>query len=354
MCINCNDPLQINLPTGPTGLTGPAGPTGPAGATGATGSTGPTGATGAQGAYGGVVFPYIWGQYGATSVTSNAYYINYSAATVALPGTLYISTYPNVTSGSWTVLNYFTYLANITSTVKGTLKLFKKSDPNTLAVFNVSAIAYSGTGTYSFTCTPITNGAPASPFNTSDDILFAFVANGNSGSDLTYKTLSVLYNSTSGLAGVNSITYNSTNTDLTTNTPGATLINGVATTSDATSMPTTAYSSGTGVISIPSTGNYKIDLFAQFTAPTANWHTASAGALILYVTGGGNIYAQQTLILPPGASTYYTKQAGFSMTSAIINFAANATFSVKFVNMAGQNYNVVTADVVRLTLTKFS
>ena len=132
-------------PTGPTGATGPAGATGPSGANstvpGPTGATGPAGATGATGVTG------PEGKFGGITVE----YIYSSTTTIADPGDTYIrlnntlSTatkflIDDINAASTDIHSLLQTIDDSTSTIKGQIKVSKKSDANIFALYSINSM----------------------------------------------------------------------------------------------------------------------------------------------------------------------------------------------------------------------
>lgn len=121
---------------GITGATGATGVGGEAGATGNTGSTGATGSTGTQGGYGGNSVLYDWsdtteaGDPGTGAILGN----NAAEASVTV---LCIS---DSDSGSVDVSSWIAALDDSSSTVKGHLRIFKKTDPTVWHLWRVNSI----------------------------------------------------------------------------------------------------------------------------------------------------------------------------------------------------------------------
>ncbi len=158
---------------GPTGATGPTGVTGATGVTGVTGVTGPIGVTGPQGVFGGDSFEYLYSTT-TTDTDPGAGTLRLNHATFGSITQIYIDD-TDVSAADIQV--WLALLDDSTSTVKGTVKLLKKSSSNIFRVFQITAIT-EATGYWKLTVTPIvTNGS----LSDTDPVVITFARTGDIG-----------------------------------------------------------------------------------------------------------------------------------------------------------------------------
>lgn len=176
MCTDCNDSLQINLPsTSVTGATGPQGPAGPAGATGATGPAGTNGANGLDGAYGGVSFPYKFANYSLSGNPGTGYF---SFGSANFPDTVLIYISKTDDDGS-SLGNLLALLGTSTNTnPKSIIKFFNKTEPSIFTAYRISSI--SDSGTY-YTLNVSILAYSTALFTASSDCLVSFSVAGDKG-----------------------------------------------------------------------------------------------------------------------------------------------------------------------------
>lgn len=232
MCVNCNDSLQVNLPVGPAGVNGTDGKTilngtsdplsgigtigdfflntvtntlfGPktntgwptpgtslVGPVGPAGGIGPIGPQGPLGAFGGVTFEYNFIGFNPAGPASDPGATNVIAigAGFTTVSQICISHAPvNVPPGGF-VGAYFNYIANNNfSTVKGSMKIFKKSDPSAFGVFAISSLTVNpGYTIFNIVAPPLgLLGFGTNAVIAGDDILVSFDIRGDKGNPGNY------------------------------------------------------------------------------------------------------------------------------------------------------------------------
>ena len=347
MCINCNDPLQINLVPGPQG---PQGPAGPAGQNGSNGSIGTTGAQGPEGPVGGVTFQYYFGGYGASNASSTTK-VAISAADSITPNTsatVYVSNFAVPAVG---VSNYMAVISGVTSKVKGYIKIFKKSDTSKYLIYQINSGTLSGTY-YTFDCTLKVTNASNTDLTTNSDVYVSFVSNGDAAQNSIF-TVGTPSGGPCPSGTFTNVSYTTANTDLTyTNASGTTLFaysTTVKNTTDSVSMPTSIIDNA-GVITIPSTGFYRFEIFGSLSNTT--WANGStAGAMVVYIMDtSNNLYLAQTVLTTGMAQKYVT----FGATSGAVSLSQGTTLKARLINATGYSYANVATDGIKLTISKLS
>jgi hypothetical protein len=391
MCVNCNDPLQINLPTGATGPQGPAGAivsvsaTGlsagssptvtnngttsasqlvfgiPAGATGATGSQG---ATGADGAYGGVTFPYTFSQFSASSADPTNGKVAFSGTTAGNTTSIYISNATSASSGVYTLGQnlYQSLLYNVNNTVKGLLKIYKKSDSSIFAAYQITAVTNSAGSWTTFTVSYL--GGNGTLLAT-DNVLVSVTINGNSAINTfgslvvsmygppTLNSSSYTYSSTFlGDQGIN-ILYNSGTNTIT------------AVTTNSTAIPASSFNVSTGKYTVDTTGYYQFSwmmILSRTSDATNGWWNSTP---ITYGSGAQSIFASVCGVTATSTAgnvyapaqwncVYRTRQCIMSGVSNVILLNAGEQYEHRVINATGYNYATVNGDVIKLSITRFA
>lgn len=159
--------------TGTAGAKGDTGSTGTQGATGPTGATGATGATGPQGLFGGDSFEY---DFSTTTTDSDpgAGTLRFNNATFASITQIFID---DTEVNAADIQAWLGTLDDSTNTVKGGLKVFKKTDSSIFRTFQITAIT-EAIGYWKITVTPVTSNGSLS---NADDIIVTFVRSGDVG-----------------------------------------------------------------------------------------------------------------------------------------------------------------------------
>lgn len=209
MCVNCNDSLQVNVPTGPAGATGAAATisigTTTTGAPGSSatvtnvgtssaavfnfsipqGTAGAAGTTGATGAYGGVTYEY---KFSTTTASGDpgAGYLRVNSGTYSTVSACYIS---SATVGSGSILNLLGFIGTPGSAVKGFIKIFSKADPTQFAIFKYTAASVISTTHANITITQLAAVGGAN-FTNNQEILVSFLIVGDKGDKGDYIQLS--------------------------------------------------------------------------------------------------------------------------------------------------------------------
>lgn len=384
MCINCNDPLQINLTTGPAGPTGPA-PGLTATASSVVGSptvtvtspslgnynlafgipsgtAGSNGTNGADGAYGGVSFPYTFTGYNGTAVDPGNANIRFNGVNIVGTSTIHISNANAAFSTYYTFGQnlYQNIIFGVNNSVKGLIKVFKKSDPTNFAVYQITAVTNQGTNWTTFS---VTNIGYAGTLSNTDNVLVSFTISGNS----VVNSTGVLTINQVGPPNISTIGggVNYSNTFLTYNS-GAVLCGVPASTSVSTSNSTaidaSSFSTVNGTWNAWSSGYYQFNWYISLTIPSATavngWYDATKVpqaimAGITSATGAPNqnsTYSGNQWICPAAA----TRQMIISGTSNVIQVNSGDIFALKLINMTGVNYVSQAGDVAKWSVTRFA
>jgi len=123
--------------TGPTGATGATGPQGPQGDPGANGSNG---TNGADGIFGGDSHPYNFDT-DITNTDPGVGRLKYNSATVSAVTRIYID---DENSDAVDIQTWIDALDVSTNTVKGHVRVVKKTDSSKFAIYSVSSVSDSG------------------------------------------------------------------------------------------------------------------------------------------------------------------------------------------------------------------
>lgn len=382
MCINCNDPLQINLTTGPQGPAGPAPGITATASTGAvgvavtspsignynlafsipSGAAGSNGTNGADGAYGGVSFPYVFTGYNGGSSDPGAGNLRFNGVNIVGTSSIHIS---NANTAS---LAYFTFGQNlyqniiygVTNSIKGLIKVFKKSDPTNFAVYQITGVTNQGTNWTTFS---VTNIGFAGTLSNTDNVLVSFTVSGNSAINNT-GILSVNQIGPANINSVGSVTYS--NTFLTYNS-GALLCAVPASTTSSVSNPSaidlSSYFTANGTWNAWTAGYYQFNWYVSLTIPSGtsvngwwNGGTTTPQAImagIVSATGApnqNNTYTGNQWICPNAP----TRQMILSGTSNVIPVNAGDIFTFRLINMTGVNYVSQAGDVAKWSVTRFA
>jgi hypothetical protein len=167
----------ITGPQGPQGNTGPQGDKGDTGDQGPQGAAGPQGNTGPQGPqgnFGGATFDYTY----AKTTTQEQGFVKLIGTPQHEASELVLSSLDDTNNN---VLSFVTTIKNVTSSVKGFVKIMSKSDANKFSLFQILSVTTAGT-LYDFTINSVSyNQNIQTEFLPDDDVIVSFTTNGNKG-----------------------------------------------------------------------------------------------------------------------------------------------------------------------------
>ena len=167
--ITCCKPIGDTGAQGANGNTGPMGPIGPQGLQGAQGDKGD------DGGFGGAVFDYIF-DISTVAIDPGQPYLRLNDASQNASNELYID---SVDACNNIIDPFMVVIQNVTSTVKGFVRISKASDPADFLFFSISDLS-NNTGWWTLDVTNLA-GSAISPFLDTDELLVSFVTSGNKG-----------------------------------------------------------------------------------------------------------------------------------------------------------------------------
>lgn len=159
---------------GETGPQGPEGPQGDIGPQGPQGDPGATGATGSQGGFGGNSL-----NYGFSTTTTDSDpgsgMLRFNHATFASVTQIFID---DQDLSATDVQSWLATLDDSTNTVRGSLRLFRKTDSTVYAIFQITGVSVEETGYWKILVTPV---VASGSFVNSDNLVVSFVRAGDVG-----------------------------------------------------------------------------------------------------------------------------------------------------------------------------
>ena len=167
--ITCCKPIGDTGAQGAKGDTGPMGPIGPQGLQGAQGDKGD------DGGFGGAVFDYIF-DISTVAIDPGQPYLRLNDVSQNASNEIYID---SVDACNNIIDPFMVVIQNVTSTIKGFVRISKASDPADFLFFSISDLS-NNTGWWTLDVTNLA-GSATSPFLDTDELLVSFVTSGNKG-----------------------------------------------------------------------------------------------------------------------------------------------------------------------------